>query len=191
MSWSFGRIDVFVRGNDAAIWHKYHQGTWSGWESLGGNLASAPAAASWGPGRLDVFARSTDSTLLHKYYQGGWSGFESLGNTTLSSPAAVSWSLGRIDVFIARIVLTSGSVDRTVTCALRDASRVGKHQRRLPYFPLRAPTSSSRRTSRLRLRSAWRARDRARRRTGSCSSGSPARPRTSACSTCTGRSAHA
>ena len=68
--------------------------------SLGGKLATGPAAASWAPGRLDVFAGSVDNTLLHIAYGGSWSGFESLGNTTLSSPAAVSWSPGRIDAFM-------------------------------------------------------------------------------------------
>ena len=35
-SWSSGRLDVFVRGTDNALWHKWYQNSWSGWESLGG-----------------------------------------------------------------------------------------------------------------------------------------------------------
>src|SRR5262245_31602658 len=56
-SWAPGRLDVFARGEDFALWHKYSRDlqSWSEWESLGGGLASPPAAVSWGEGRIDVF----------------------------------------------------------------------------------------------------------------------------------------
>src|SRR5689334_17758289 len=72
---------------------------WSGWESLGGFLISAPAVSSWASGRLDVFALGQDHALWHKWFDGGWSGWESLGGYLTTAPAAVSWSNGRIDVF--------------------------------------------------------------------------------------------
>ena len=34
-SWGNGRLDVFVRGTDSALWHKSFQGVWSGWGSPG------------------------------------------------------------------------------------------------------------------------------------------------------------
>jgi hypothetical protein len=42
-----GRLDLFVRGNDRALWHKtfWPDGHASAWESLGGVLTSGPAAA--------------------------------------------------------------------------------------------------------------------------------------------------
>jgi hypothetical protein len=44
------------------------------WESLGGELASAPAACSWGPNRIDVFARGSRGDLLHASWDGSrWS----------------------------------------------------------------------------------------------------------------------
>lgn len=47
---------------------------WTGWESLGGDLASDPTAWSWGPGRIDVFARAVGGDLLHGWWEGGaWS----------------------------------------------------------------------------------------------------------------------
>jgi hypothetical protein len=98
-SWSSGRLDVFVRGTDNALWHKWFQNGWSGWESLGGLLTSGPAVAAWSAGRLDVFVRGTDNALWHKWFQNGWSGWESLGGVLTSDPAAVSWSAGRLDVF--------------------------------------------------------------------------------------------
>jgi hypothetical protein len=45
---------VFVRRTNNANWHQAFDGWWRGWESLGGTLASEPAAVSWGPGRIDV-----------------------------------------------------------------------------------------------------------------------------------------
>jgi hypothetical protein len=101
VSWGPGRIDVFVRGTDSALWHRWYQNGWSGWESLGGVLTSGPGAVSWGPGRIDVFVAGTDSALWHKWYQGGWSGWESLGGILTSTPAASSWASGRLDVFVA------------------------------------------------------------------------------------------
>ncbi|MGW1071572.1 hypothetical protein [Streptomyces sp. NPDC002537] len=41
---------------------------WSGWESLGGGLTSAPAVSSWSSGRLDTFVRGSDNALWHKWW---------------------------------------------------------------------------------------------------------------------------
>jgi hypothetical protein len=112
VSWGPYRIDVFVRGTDNAIWHKWFDanpggGGWSGWESLGGNMTSDPDASSFESGRLDVFARGENGELMHKWfptYGGGWSGWESLGGELAagSGPSAVSWGPRRIDV-VARV----------------------------------------------------------------------------------------
>ena len=99
-SWASGRLDVFVRGTDNALWHKWYSGGWSGWESLGGVITSDPSAVSWSSGRIDVFARGTDNALWHKWYSGGWSGWESLGGVLTSGPAVCSWASGRLDVFV-------------------------------------------------------------------------------------------
>lgn len=89
-------------GNAPELWNVLQEKfvSWSGWESLGGNLGSAPSAASWAPGRLDVFARGSNGALIHKWYDGNsWQGWESLGGSLTSAPAAVSWASGRLDVF--------------------------------------------------------------------------------------------
>ena len=100
-SWAAGRYDVFVRGTDNAVWHKWYSGKWSGWESLGGVASSPPAVAAWGPGRLDLFIRGTDNRLWTRHYAAGagWSRWSSLGGTLTSGPAAASWGPGRLDVF--------------------------------------------------------------------------------------------
>ena len=52
VSWSYGRLDLFGRGTDDALWHRWYDGAWSGWERLSeaGRLASSPTVASWAPG---------------------------------------------------------------------------------------------------------------------------------------------
>ena len=74
-SWSPGRLDVFARGTDNALWHLSHDptGGWGTWEQLGANpLSSNPAAVSWGPNRIDVFVRGPDNALYHKWWDGTW-----------------------------------------------------------------------------------------------------------------------
>ncbi len=39
VSWGANRIDMFARRQDNALWHRWYNGSWSGWESLGGVLA--------------------------------------------------------------------------------------------------------------------------------------------------------
>jgi hypothetical protein len=72
-SWASGRLDVFVRGTDGALYHKWYDGNWSDYEQLGANpIAGDPAAVSWGNGRIDAFVRGTDDTLYLKWYDGNW-----------------------------------------------------------------------------------------------------------------------
>lgn len=100
-SWGSNRLDVFARGTDNALYHRWWDGYgWRGWESLGGSITSDPSAVSWGNGRIDVFARGTDNALYHKFYAGGWSGWESLGGALTSGPGVSSWGNNRLDVFV-------------------------------------------------------------------------------------------
>ena len=101
-SWAPGRLDLFVRGSDNALWHCPFFGSWSSWESLGTFITSDPAAVSWQKGRIDVFARGGDNALWHKWHSkgNGWSGWESLGGVLTSGPAVCSWAAKRLDVFV-------------------------------------------------------------------------------------------
>jgi murein DD-endopeptidase MepM/ murein hydrolase activator NlpD len=105
-SWGSGRLDVFYRGSDNTLRHRWFAPgslDWSPEDNLGGNLASDPAAVSWGTGRIDVFARGTDNALKHLWYQAGvgsgWQSWESLGGNLTSAPAVSSWGTGRLDIF--------------------------------------------------------------------------------------------
>ena len=103
-SWGPGRLDVFVRGTDNAVWHKWFSGgKWSGWQSLGGRVIGEPGAASTGAGKLDLFARGTSNALLARNYNvtgAGWSAWTSLGGTLTSSPSATVPAAGAMTVFV-------------------------------------------------------------------------------------------
>jgi hypothetical protein len=59
-----GRLDVFARGLDNALWIKWWDGdSWHGWQSLGGSFKDAPCAVSWGSNRVDVFVRGMNDHL--------------------------------------------------------------------------------------------------------------------------------
>lgn len=105
-SWAPGRLDVFARGADNALWHKWYAGSWSGWENLGGGLHSAPAAVSWASDRIDVFVRGTDDRLHTLVWDGTrWHNWAALGTPSAtvklaSAPAVASWRPNRLDVFV-------------------------------------------------------------------------------------------
>jgi hypothetical protein len=62
-------LDCFTVGADRALWHKVWDGsTWGAWESLGGEIYSAPAAACPRPDRIDIFALGSNRQVLHKWY---------------------------------------------------------------------------------------------------------------------------
>jgi hypothetical protein len=66
-TWGPGRLDVFVRGTDSQLWHKWYQGGWSGWEPLGGILTSAPAATAWASGRIDLVVAGVGAAAWHTF----------------------------------------------------------------------------------------------------------------------------
>ena len=101
-SWGPGRLDLFVRGTDDALYHRsMNRSTWSNWKCLGGKLNSAPAAVSRKPGSIDVFAIGNDNALWHICLGGStWSDWKPLGGNWTSAPAASSWGEDRLDVFV-------------------------------------------------------------------------------------------
>lgn len=99
-SWGHGRLDVFARGTDDQLQHRFYvSGSgWSSWLSHGGTLASGVGAVSWGSNRIDVVGRNSSNNLLHWWYDGSWHN-ENLGGTITGDPDISSWSTGRLDVF--------------------------------------------------------------------------------------------
>jgi len=51
-------------------WMGNHWHPSTGWQPLGGEFGTAPAAVSWGPNRLDVFAVGGDEQMYQKTWDG-------------------------------------------------------------------------------------------------------------------------
>ena len=99
-SWDAGRLDLFAAGSDNQLIHRWYNGSWSGWEGLGGQLTADPTAVSWGTNRIDVFVQGTDGGLWHRWWDGSsWKGYEGLGGQLVGGPDAASWQAGRLDIF--------------------------------------------------------------------------------------------
>jgi Surface antigen len=106
-SWGLGRIDLFARGPDASLVHKWYN-DWSGWGNWvthGGTIIGAPTVSSWAAGRLDVFMVGTNpsgNNLWHNWYDGNgwwWEATPSNDNLFITNVlGAVSWGPGRIDI---------------------------------------------------------------------------------------------
>jgi hypothetical protein len=125
------RMDVFLRGEDDALWHTWRADgePWTDWQSLGGPLASDPAAVSDGYFSVHVFALGAGGALLHRHLAGrAWANWESLGGTWTSPPAAASWGPDRLDVFVR-------GADDGLHHHWRDAASARWQQRRLPDPP--------------------------------------------------------
>jgi spore germination protein YaaH len=101
-AWGPNRLDVFGRGADGQLWHRWRDGgSWGPWERIGGQLAvgTSPAAVSWGPNRVDVVVTGTDHGLWHAWWDGtAWRGWEPLGGVLTASPAVASRGPGILDI---------------------------------------------------------------------------------------------
>jgi len=68
-----GRIDVFVRGTDDAVWRNaLVNGSWGQWTSLGGHVTEAPTVAFTSPSAWTVVARGADGLVTSRTAGGSW-----------------------------------------------------------------------------------------------------------------------
>lgn len=104
VSWGPGRLDVFVRGQDEAMyWSSWQNGNWNlSWTRIEGVLRSAPACTSRGVTRIDCFVIDTRGQVSQISYEGErWGSWTPIpGGFGTSAPAVTSWSGDRVDVFV-------------------------------------------------------------------------------------------
>jgi hypothetical protein len=98
-----GRLEIFARGSDGALWHKWQvapNSGWSGWNSQGGWIDLLEIGRNL-DGRMEVFARGSDGAVWHKWQvapNSGWSAWHSLGGWI--DQLAVSRNAdGRMEIF--------------------------------------------------------------------------------------------
>ena len=88
-----GRLEVFARGDDNAVWHIWQTAPnngWSGWASLAAAFPRSRWSSRNADLRLEVFVRGDDNALWHIWQtapNNGWSGWASLGGWI--SPASL------------------------------------------------------------------------------------------------------
>lgn len=102
-----GRMEVFARGDDDAVWHRWQlapNGDWSGWADLGGRIVDDPVVARNADGRLEVFAVFDDGTVRHRWQLGGaqWGeGWADLGGVGIvGTPGVMANADGRLELFV-------------------------------------------------------------------------------------------
>lgn len=102
---SDGRLELFARAPDNAVWHDWQtapNGGWNGWSKLGGATTSNPVVSADADGRLEVFF--IVGGHLYETFQlpgGGWyNGWLDQGDGNLvGEPAAMMNSNGSLEVF--------------------------------------------------------------------------------------------
>jgi hypothetical protein len=104
-----GRLEVFARGSDGALWHAWQtapSGGWGSWYSLGvtggGPLFSGLAAGRNGDGRLEVLGVDGSGGLYHVWQSapsGGWGAWYKLASASaFGTPSITTNADGRLEV---------------------------------------------------------------------------------------------
>ena len=89
------RVHLFVVGTDHGLWHTStlvdgngQPTTFAPWESLGGWVSAAPAAASSAAGRMIVSVRGLDGDLWSRTFDGtAWAPWRNAGGLAIAAPA--------------------------------------------------------------------------------------------------------
>merc|ERR1711998_241133 len=106
-----GRLEVFGRGADNSIWHKYqaepNSPAWTQWMTLGTKtkFTSNPVAILSSEGFIHLFAKGIDNSLMHKTQFTNntlfvWTEWTSLGGSLTSQPAVSLDAEGLLHVFV-------------------------------------------------------------------------------------------
>ena len=100
-----GRLEIFARAPDNAVWHDWQDspnGGWGGWNQLGGQTVSNPVVSADADGRLEVFT-IVNGHLYHTFQLpgGGWydSWLDEGDGNLVGEPAAMMNSNGSLEVF--------------------------------------------------------------------------------------------
>jgi hypothetical protein len=150
-----GRLEVFVRGTDNAVYRigqsAPSSGPWTGYQGLGGGLVSDIAVAQNADGRLEIFAVGLDNAVYNNWQpapnSGPWNGWSPLGGQVASDPGVGRNSDGRLEVFIWAPTELSGTAGRPRQAAAGTRpSGMSQAGRRLSAASL--PTPGCRRRSR-------------------------------------------
>lgn len=100
--------DVYVRGADGGVYHKFWDGSkWNGWFGLGGEIKGAPAVVCPTPSTIDIYVRGMDDRLWQKWWDGskwnpsddGWLPHDDNGFKISGEPAVIASGANFRDVY--------------------------------------------------------------------------------------------
>ena len=104
-----GRLEVFVKGDDDVLYHKWQtkagRAPWSDWAAERGiTFVGDPTVVANNDGRLEVFVRDEENALWHVYQEqkngvGAWSSWMCEGGLLASRIAAAQNHDGRLELF--------------------------------------------------------------------------------------------
>lgn len=109
VSASTGRLNVYVRGSDNAIWMSRYNGvSWSSWYSISatGSANSRPGVVAQKASAINAFVRGTDNAVWNAWSNDGgatWSSWHSLSAPSggaISGPIATSQGDGHLNLFV-------------------------------------------------------------------------------------------
>ena len=103
-----GRLEVFLRGNDTNLYHRWQTAPNNGWSApwapMGGQWHRDPVVARNADGRLEVFIIGDDTNLYHRWQTspgGRWSEpWTPMGGQWHHQPVLGNSADGRLEVFI-------------------------------------------------------------------------------------------
>ncbi len=99
-------LAVFVTGGNNALYYQKWQssGGWQGWQNLGGNLATSPAAAARSSSAIDVVVRGSNGTPYERSTTNSgstWGGWQKLSGTLADGMGpALTARAGALDLFV-------------------------------------------------------------------------------------------
>jgi len=124
--------EVFVRGQDNALWSSTVNGNaFGGWTSRGGLTVAPPGATSTSATNTDAFVEGVDAALWQtKETSGTFAPFAKIGGVLTAGPGATNgFAAGREDVFVRggdRAVWWTTSADSGATWTTPPGTAAGK-----------------------------------------------------------------
>ncbi|CAI4217810.1 unnamed protein product [Parascedosporium putredinis] len=96
-----GQLNVYVKGDDGACWHREYKGDkWGNWQNLGGELKYPPDVVAYDD-KMEVYITAPDDALYRRTWEDDkWSDdWEYMGGSVDSKPNPIVWDNGQVDVY--------------------------------------------------------------------------------------------
>jgi hypothetical protein len=101
----WGNLDVYVRGTDGHVYHRYLAGNnWYGYDDMGSPFDTDPAATSLGAGTSIILAGRSGRLYMKQYASGAWGAWSALPVVTSAlaagtGPAVIPRGAGKLSAF--------------------------------------------------------------------------------------------